>query len=155
MTPVTRRVMCFTVAATFSGVTLAHAQFVDPLEFTTTFAFSVGHTRLPAGRYEIRRDEDDPALYRIQARSHQQAGTFFAVEPASLRKAPDKSEIVFMNDGEGYVLESVWEEGSADGVESVSAETEKRHLDHTVARAEARVPARLLARNANGDHPDQ
>ena len=145
MTPVTRRVKVVTVAALFSSVTLAHAQFVDPMEFTTTFAFSVGHTHLPAGRYEIRRDEDDPALYRIQARSHQQAGAFFPVEPASLRKAPDKSEIVFMNDGEGYVLEAVWEEGSTDGVESVSAETEKRHLDHPLALREERVPAQTLA----------
>jgi hypothetical protein len=149
MTPVTRRLMVFTVAATLSSVAVAHAQFTDPVEFTTSFAFSVGHTRMPAGRYELRRDEDDPSLYRIQARNHQGAGTFFAVEPASRRKAPDKSEIVFMNDGEGYVLEAVWEEGSTSGVESVSAEIEKRHLDHTVALGEMRVPAELLARASN------
>jgi hypothetical protein len=137
--------MVFTVAATLAGASLAHAQFVDPLEFTTPFAFTVGHTRLPAGRYEIRRDEDDPALYRVQARSHQQAGAFFAVEPTSQRTAAATSEIVFMNDGDRYVLEAVWEEGSADGVESVTAETEKRHLDRPVALGEERVPAQTLA----------
>ena len=154
MTPVTRRVMVFTVAATLSSVAVAHAQFTGPVEFTTSFAFSVGHTRMPAGRYELRRDEDDPSVYRIQARDHHDSGTFFAVEPASLRKAPDKSEIVFMNDGEGYVLEAVWEQGSTSGVESVSAEIEKRHLekrhlDHTVALGETRVSAQLVARASN------
>ena len=154
MTPVIRRVMILTVAATLSSVAVAHAQWTEPVEFTTSFAFSVGQTRLPAGRYELRRDEDDPSLYRIQARDHHAAGTFFAVEPASLRKAPDKTEIVFLNDGEGFVLEAVWEEGSTSGVESVSAETEKhnfekRHPDHTVALDEMRVPAQLLARASN------
>ena len=148
MTPVTRRVMVFAVAATLSSVAVAHAQWTEPVEFTTSFPFSVGHTKLPAGRYELRRDEDDPALYLIKSRDQRQAATFFAVEPASLRKAPDQSEIVFMNDGEGYVLEAVWEEGSTSGVESVSAEMQKHRLEkrHTVALNETRVPAQQLAR---------
>jgi hypothetical protein len=149
MTPFARRIMVFTVAATLSGVAVAHAQWTEPVEFTTSFPFSVGHTKLPAGRYEVRRDEADPSLYRIQSRDQQKAGTFFAVEPASLRKAPDKSEIVFMNDGVGYVLEAIWDEGSTSGVESVSAEMEKHHLDHKVALVETRVPAQLLARASN------
>lgn len=154
MTPVTRRVMVFAVAATLSSVAVAHAQWTEPVEFTTSFPFSVGHTKLPAGRYELRRDEDDPALYLIKSRDQRQAATFFAVEPATLRKAPDKSEIVFLNDGEGYVLEAVWDEGSTNGVESVSAETEKRqierrHPNHTVALNETRVPAQPLARASN------
>jgi len=151
MTPVTRRILVFTVAATLSSVAAAYAQWTEPLEFSTSFAFSVGNTKLPAGRYELRRDEDDPALYLIKSRDQRQAATFFAVEPASLRKAPDKSEIVFLNDGEGYVLEAVWEEGSTSGVESVSAEIQKHHFEkhHTVALNETRVPAQQLARASN------
>ena len=141
------RIMVFTAVATVGSVTLANAQVVDPVEFTASFPFSVGNTRMPAGRYEIRRDADDPSLYRIEARDGK-VGTFFAVEPASLPKSPDKTEVVFKRYGEGYVLKSVWEAGDADGFQTVLAEPERHHVKHGGAVSEERVPAHK--RNTTG-----
>jgi hypothetical protein len=139
------RIMVFTAVATVGGATLANAQVVDPVEFTTAFPFSVGNTRLPAGRYEIRRDEDDPALYRIEGRDNR-VGTFFAVEPASLPKTPKKTEVVFKRYGEGYVLKSVWEAGDADGFQTALAEPERHHVKHGGTVTEERVSAHKRAK---------
>ena len=140
MRSITHRVIMFTAAATLAGVSLANAQVVDPVEFTTAFPFSVGNTKLPAGRYEIRRDEDDPSLYRIEGRDNK-VGTFFAVEPASLPKPPAKTEILFKRYGQGYVLKSVWEEGDTDGFQTAVAEAERHHVKAGGAVSEERVPA--------------
>ena len=140
MTSVTHRVMLFTAVATLAGVTLANAQVVDPVEFTTAFPFTVGNSKLPAGRYEIRRDEDDSSLYRIEGRDRK-VGTFFEVEPASLTKPPAKTEVLFKRYDQGYVLKSVWEEGDRDGFQTVVAEAERHHVKAGGAVSEERVPA--------------
>jgi hypothetical protein len=141
MTSVTHRVIVFAAAATLASVTFANAQVVDPVEFTTAFPFTVGNSKLPAGRYEIRRDEDDPSLYRIEGRD-KKVGTFFAVEPASLPKAPARTEVLFKRYGQGYVLKSVWEEGDSNGFQTVVAEAERHHVKAGGTVSEERVPAR-------------
>ena len=50
-----------------AGAALAHAQVTDPVEFTTSFPFTVGNTTMPAGSYEIRRDTDNGTVYRIES----------------------------------------------------------------------------------------
>jgi hypothetical protein len=39
-----------------AGVQNASAQITDPVEFTTSFPFTVGYATVPAGRYTIRPD---------------------------------------------------------------------------------------------------
>lgn len=126
MNSVTHRIMLFTAVATFSGAALSYAQVTDPVEFTTDFAFTVGNTTMPAGKYEIRRDTDNGSVYRIDSRKNH-VGTLFEVEGTSMNKAPAQSEVVFKRYGEGYVLKSVWEEGSTEGVQAVMTEAERHH----------------------------
>ena len=147
MRSITHRVIVFTAAATLAGVSLANAQVVDPVEFTTAFSFSVGNTKLPAGRYEIRRDDDDPSLYRIEGRD-KKVGTFFAVEPASLPKPPAKTEVLFKRYGQGYVLKSVWEEGSSEGVETAVVEAERHHVKNGGTPTEHRVAGHKNAKSS-------
>jgi hypothetical protein len=140
MTSVSCRVMVFTAVATVAGVTLAHAQVSDPVEFTTSFAFTVGNTTMPPGSYRITRDTDNGTVYRIdEPKKH--IGTLFEVEPTSMTKPPAKTEVVFKRYGQGYVLKSVWEEGSADGITTVVAEAERHHVKHGGTVSEQRVPA--------------
>ena len=137
----THRIMLFTAAATVSGAALAHAQVSDPVEFTTTFPFTVGNTTMPAGAYEIRRDIDNGTVYRIES-AKQHIGTLFEVEPTSVNKPPSKSEVVFKRYGQGYVLKSVWEEGSSEGIQAVVAEAERHHVKGGGTVTETRIPAR-------------
>jgi hypothetical protein len=135
------RVMLFTAAATVSGATLAHAQVTDPVEFTTSFPFTVGNTTMPAGSYEIRRDTDNGSVYRIvSAKKH--IGTLFEVQPTTMTKPPAKTEVVFKHYGQGYVLKSVWEEGSTEGVETTMVEAERHHAKDGGTPTEHRVPAK-------------
>jgi hypothetical protein len=134
------RVMVFTAAATVSSAALAHAQVSDPIEFTTAFPFTVGNTSMPAGAYEIRRDTDNGTVYRIES-SKQHIGTLFEVEPTTVNKAPAKSEVVFKRYGEGYVLKSVWEEGSSEGVQTILTEAERHHVKNGGTPTEHRIAA--------------
>lgn len=141
MKSVIQKVMLFTAAATVSSVGLAHAQVTDPIEFTTSFPFTVGNTTMPAGSYEIRRDTDNGTVYRIESpRKH--IGALFEVEPTSVTRTPARSEVVFKRYGQGYVLKSVWEEGSNEGVQTVMLEMEKHHVKHGGAVTEEHVPAK-------------
>jgi hypothetical protein len=141
MKSVTHRIMVFTAVATVAGATLAHAQVTDPVEFTTSFPFTVGNTSMPAGSYEIRRDTDSGAVYRIdEPKKH--IGTLFEVEPTTMNKPPQKSEVVFKRYGQGYVLKSIWESGSSDGVQTVTTEAERHHAKHGGAVTETRVPVK-------------
>lgn len=134
-----QKVMLFTAVATVSGAGLAHAQVTDPVEFTTSFPFTVGNTTMPAGSYEIRRDTDNGAVYRIQS-NKKHIGTLFEVEGTSVTSPPKQTEVIFKRYGNGYVLKSVWEVGSTEGIETVKMEAERHHMkdggtptDHHVA----------------------
>jgi hypothetical protein len=110
------------------------------VEFTTDFAFTVGNTTMPAGKYEIRRDTDNGSVYRIDSPKNH-VGTLFEVEGTSMNKAPAQSEVVFKRYGEGYVLKSVWEEGSTEGVQAVMTEAERHHVKHGGVSTEHHVKA--------------
>jgi hypothetical protein len=141
MKSVIHRVMLFTAAATVSGVSLAHAQVTDPVEFTTSFPFTVGNTTMPAGSYEIRRDTDNGTVYRIQS-SKKHIGTLFEVEGTSVTRPPKQTEVIFKRYGNGYVLKSVWEEGSTEGVETVMVEAERHHIKDGGTPTEHHVAAK-------------
>ena len=49
-------------------------------------------------------------------------------EPTTMNTPPAKSEVVFKRyNGQGYVLKSVWEEGSSEGVQTILTEAERHH----------------------------
>jgi hypothetical protein len=137
--------MLFTALTTLGGATLAHAQVTDPVEFTTAFPFTVGNTTMPAGSYEIRRDTDSGTVYRIDA-PKKHIGTLFEVEPTTMNKPPQKSEVVFKRYGQGYVLKSIWEAGSSDGVQTVTTEAERHHAKNGGAVTEQRVATKKAAK---------
>ena len=100
---------------------------------------------MPPGAYEIRRDTDNGTVYRIES-SKKHIGTLFEVEPTSMNKPPAKTEVVFKRYGQGYVLKSVWEEGSSDGIQTVVAEAERHHVKHGGNVTETRISAKKNAK---------
>jgi hypothetical protein len=105
-----------------ASVQNASAQVTDPVTFTTSFPFTVGYATVPAGRYTIRPDDDNPGIFELTG-AH--TAVLFQTENASARETPSKTEVVFKRYGDGYVLKSVWVEGSTSGVETLAVEGER------------------------------
>jgi hypothetical protein len=122
-----------------AGVQNASAQIVYPVEFTTSFPFTVGNATVPAGSYTIRPDDDNPAILELTG-AH--AAVLFQTEGAQAPETPSKTEVVFKRYGDGYVLKDIWLEGSRDGAETIAAEGERHAAKHRGPEAEQRVAAR-------------
>ena len=108
-----------------AGVQNAGAQITENgVKFTTSFPFTVGNTRVPAGSYTLRPDDDDPGIFELMG-GH--TSVLFNTENVQARKTPSKTEVVFQRYGDGYVLKDIWVEGSDTGAEAATAEGE-RHV---------------------------
>jgi hypothetical protein len=127
-----------------AGVQNASAQVTEPVTFTTSFPFTVGNTTVPAGRYTIRPDDDNPAIFELTG-AH--TSVLFQAENAVARETPAKTEVVFKRYGDGYVLKNIWVDDSTTGAETIAAEGEK-HATKNGLKGEQRVAARKTSATA-------
>jgi hypothetical protein len=127
-----------------AGVQSASAQILDAVEFTTSFPFTVGNTTVPAGRYTITPDEDNPEILRL---SGARTSVLFEMDSAQAREAAPKTEVVFKRYGDGYVLKDIWVAGSDTGAEAKALEGE-RHMAKSGSEREHHVAARKKAEAA-------
>jgi hypothetical protein len=127
-----------------AGVQNASAQITDPVEFTTSFPFTVGYATVPAGSYTIRPDDDNLEVFELTG-AH--GSVLFQTLNTQADRTPSKTEVVFKRYGDGYVLKDVWLEGSNIGVETVAAEGE-RHLAKRGSASEEHVAARKKAQTS-------
>jgi len=127
-----------------AGVHNASAQIENELDFTTSFAFTVGNTTVPAGRYTITPVEDDPWVLELKGG---RTSVVFETQRATPNEVPSKDEIVFQRYGDQYVLKNIWTEGSGTGYVTEPAAREahiSRH--HGGAQGESRVAAHTRAK---------
>jgi hypothetical protein len=122
-----------------AGVQNASAQVTDPVEFTTSFPFTVGNTTVPAGSSTIRPNVDTPAIFELTG-AH--TSVLFQTVDAQAPQTPSKSEVVFNRSGDGYVLKSFWIEGSNTGAEIQAVEGEQHAANNRGSESEQRVAAR-------------
>jgi len=128
----------------FAGVQNASAQIIDPVEFTTSFAFTVGNATVPAGSYTITPVEDDPWVLELKGG---RTSVLIETLSATPEEVPSKDEIVFQRYGDQYVLKNIWTEGSGTGYVTETAVREEhisRH--HGGAPSESRVAAHKRAK---------
>jgi hypothetical protein len=122
-----------------AGVHTASAQLTNPVEFTTTFSFTVGDATVPAGTYTIKPDDIDPGILEL---SGAHASVLFQTNSAAPRETPTQSEVVFKRYGDdNYVLKDIWLEGSTEGAEVIAVHGEKRAAKHHASATEQRVSA--------------
>jgi hypothetical protein len=127
-----------------AGVHNASAQIENQLDFTTSFAFTVGNTTVPAGRYTITPVEDDPWVLELKGG---RTSVLFETQSATPKEVPSKDEIVFQRYGDQYVLKNIWSEGSGAGyVTEPAAREEHISRHHGGASSESRVAAHKHAR---------
>ena len=128
-----------------AGVQNASAQITDPVEFTTSFPFTVGYATVPAGSYTIRPDDDNPAVFELTG---EHGSVFFETNGAQSRETPSKTEVVFKRYGGDYVLKDIWVEGSDTGAETTTVEAERHAAKHHRSESEQRVEARKKSATA-------
>ena len=128
----------------FAGVQHAGAQIVDPVEFTTTFPFTVGSATMPAGSYTVRPDMDDASILQLTG-AH--TSVFFETTNVPATR-PAKTEVVFKRYGDTYILKDIYVVGSDIGVESVSAEGERHAAKKSATASEHRIAAATKSTSA-------
>lgn len=91
------------------------------------FAFMVGDTTLPAGKYEIRALDDMPGVLELRSVNGHTVVNFDA-EPVKTKdeRNASKCELVFDQIGDRYFLSQVFVAGSASGSELAKSRMEKR-----------------------------
>jgi hypothetical protein len=128
-----------------AGVQNASAQVTDPVEFTTSFPFTVGYGTMPAGSYTIRPDDDNQEIFELTGA---QGSVLFQAMNTEAGQTPSKTEVVFKRYGDGYVLKDVWLEGSDIGLEAVAVEGEKHLAKRQSSPTEEHVAARKNAKSS-------
>ena len=119
---------------TVGGGVVANAQMDTdmPIQANVPFAFAVGNNKLPAGKYEIRK-LDDNAPNVLELRSvNGRSRVVFETEDAQTRggeKPASKTELVFDKVGDQYFLSQVWVAGSWFGSELPRSKMEKKLVD--------------------------
>jgi hypothetical protein len=118
----------------------ASAQIDSPVEFTTTFPFTVGNATVPAGKYMIRPAEDDDLLLDLQGLTNH-VSVYFEVSGTQAPKPEANTSVVFKRYGDHYVLKDIWVEGEQDGAEALTVRGEKHHMKEDPPPTEHRVKA--------------
>jgi hypothetical protein len=118
---------------TVGGGIVANAQVasVPEIEVDIPFAFEVGDTSLPAGKYQIKA-LDDAANDLIEIRSAKnRTSVVFATLAAELQgdRTERKTELVFNKVAGQYFLNQIWVAGSSIGNELYRSKKEKRLTD--------------------------
>ena len=126
-----------------AGVQNASAQITGPVEFTTSFPFTVGNAMVPAGSYTITPDDTDPQILELTG-AH--VSVFFQTDYAEAPQTPSKTEIVFKRYGGAYVLKNIWVVGSTSGAETTAVEGERHVLKRGGSASEQRVAGRQTSR---------
>ena len=98
------------------------AQLTGPIKFQTTFAFTAGNTKFPAGAYEVRPQQSEAGVVEIQS-SGGANGAMLEVRAAVPKEKPSKGDVIFQRYGDTYVLKTIWDGGS--GVTLVETYAEK------------------------------
>ena len=111
-----------------SIVANAHIDSVLRIEANVPFAFSVGDTTLPAGKYEIKMLDDRTPNLLILRSADGDTSVIFGTENAQRRdnQPAQKTELVFNKVGDKYFLSQIWVSGSSSGSEVPKLRVDKR-----------------------------
>jgi hypothetical protein len=93
------------------------------------FAFQVGETQMPAGRYTL--SPGTPGVLWVRDIA-QHATANIQVIPAQPKIAREKAMLVFHKYGERYFLREVWRAGTANGAQIRKTRTERELLQAAV-----------------------
>jgi hypothetical protein len=134
-----KKFLMLSVLVLGGGGVVANAQmYADSrIQANVPFDFTVSDTRLPAGKYEIRKLDDEVSnIFELRS-ANGRTTVAFSAEDAQRRdnQIASKTEFVFDKVGDQYFLSQVWVAGSASGSELPKSRKQKR-LDADGSQAE-------------------
>jgi hypothetical protein len=118
--PLLTLILLGSIVPVMAGVQIAHR-----VTFTTTFPFTAGNTKFPAGSYSIRPLDDDSEIMEISS-ADGKISALFETMTAELPKTPSKGEVLFKKYGDSYVLSEIYEAGSKLGAMTVKTHAERQ-----------------------------
>jgi len=109
-------------------VATAQVDTISQIQANVPFAFAVGDTKLPAGKYEIKTLDDNSSNVLELRSADGHTSVVFDTQDALTRgeQIPSKTELVFNKVGDQYFLYQIWVAGSAAGNEVPKSRMEKR-----------------------------
>ena len=102
----------------------AVAQIANGVDFTTSFPFYAGNTRMPAGSYKITPSGFDTSLLLIESKDRAYS-TFVDFIPTQAEQPHSRSDVNFHKYGNTDFVNRIWVEGQRYGmkVDPTKAET--------------------------------
>jgi hypothetical protein len=116
------------------------AQIVNGVDFTASFPFYAGNTRLPAGSYKITQSdiETDASILLIQSSDSKHSALVDIIPTQSAQPHPH-SDVTFHKYGDTEYLDRVWVEGQEYGMKVDPTKAENKAaananvVEHSVA----------------------
>jgi hypothetical protein len=134
------------------GNVIARAQgLIDDtdIEADVPHAFIVRDTTLPAGKYLVKRvDDNDTNILEIRSADGRTA-VVFETETTQANQTPRQAEMVFDKIGDKYFLSKIWTTESKFGYELPKTKAEKRLEDGGLKAEQHSITARLSKRTKN------
>jgi hypothetical protein len=148
-----RRYSLFAIAlliVTMISAREASAQVDNQTEFTASFEFYAGNTKLPAGKYVLSSTNDDLAVWELRS-SDGKVAVMLEVHDVQAPPGPAKSSVVFRKYENKAFLYQFFEVGNTSGFELNSSRPEQRaaktgtaptkhSLDATTSKASKKTP---------------
>lgn len=103
------------------------------------FDFIVNGKTLPAGKYEIRRIDDEPTGLVIRNINEKKDNVMLSTEPVEERTVPRKSLLVFHNYGDSYFLSEVIAGGEQTGRRIAPSRAERALRREMAMNAEPKI----------------
>jgi hypothetical protein len=91
------------------------AQIVNGVDFSTSFPFYAGNSKMPAGSYKITQSDEDGTVLQIQS-SDGMHSAFFDVIPTQSAQPHRHSDVTFHKYGDTEYLNRVWVAGQEYGM---------------------------------------
>ena len=92
------------------GLTASTARAEDVGRVMIPFAFDVNGRTLPAGRYEVRIDDQNPAIVKIDGITDHKVHAMVATTIPDYGRGPgDKPTLTFVRKENQYELKTIWE----------------------------------------------
>jgi hypothetical protein len=99
----------------FLSVMPLTAQIAEGVDFTTSFPFYAGNTKLPAGSYRITETEMDSKVLEIQSSDGKRAA-FVDIMPTESAQPHPHSDVTFNKYGDTEHLDQIWIQGQQYGM---------------------------------------
>ena len=100
------------LAAVFLGTFVASARAEDLITVKIPFPFVVDHKEYPAGRYDIRSDEDSGGVIWIEGMDNKSVAVALTVHADGRDPAGTEPALVFTRSENTYQLSQIWESRS-------------------------------------------